>query len=86
MQRDGERGLPWVRVTGITHRCGVCGFGSGKVDVVGHDLNRGAVVAVLVLIAAALQTAVNGNQRTLLEILADKLCRAVPGATSSQSA
>ena len=52
----------------------IAALGACKVDVVGHDLKSRAVVAVLVLILAALQTAVNSDQRTLLEILADKLC------------
>ena len=48
-------------------------LGACKVDVVGHDLKSRAVVAVLVLILAGLDAAVNGDQTALLEILAHKL-------------
>ena len=80
--------------TGIISRCcrnrsgrhrrahtssGILGFGSNKINVTGHDLDRSAVVAVLILIVTALQTAINGNHGTFLEITADKLSGAVPG-------
>ena len=46
---------------------------SAEVNVLHNHLNRGAVLAVLVLILAALQASINSNQSAFLEILADKL-------------
>ncbi len=62
----------------LTHSDRIRGFRAGKVDIVGHDLDSSAVVAVLILIGAGLQATVNDDQRTLLEITADKLCAAIP--------
>mgnify|MGYP007084366382 CR=1 FL=1 len=53
-------------------------FGASKVDVVCHDLHSGAVVSVLVLILAGLETAFDGDQTALLEILGDELCLLAP--------
>src|SRR5699024_5191683 len=54
------------------------GLAAGEVNVVGHDLERLAVVAVLVLIGPGLDAAVYGDQRTFLEILANKLGTGAP--------
>nr|DAL75683.1 MAG TPA: hypothetical protein [Caudoviricetes sp.] len=48
-------------------------LGTGKIDVVGHDSKRGAVVTVFVLIVAGFDAAIDGDQTALGEIPAHKL-------------
>ena len=59
--------------------CCVLVLGSSKVYVVGNDFDCRAVLAALVLIAAALQAAINGNQGAFLEVFAHKFSGFVPG-------
>nr|DAI63306.1 MAG TPA: hypothetical protein [Caudoviricetes sp.] len=65
--------------------CGVLRGGAGtfltaaEIRVIGHDFDGCAVLAVLVLILAGLQAAINGNEGAFGEILADKFCGLAPG-------
>ena len=50
----------------------------GKIDVVHHELNRRAVVAVLILILPRLAAGMNHSGAPLAEVLADELRRLAP--------
>ena len=53
-------------------------FRASEVYITGNDFDGGSIVSVFILILPGLKTAINSDERTFLEILADELGGTVP--------